>query len=82
MTAEEKLTLMDWCRNAEALASLTTRRRPLKLIGEQSGAGLRAIWRPIPIASWLDRSPNKPDEKAPIIKYFKPASVPKLDSRL
>lgn len=51
MTAEEKLTLMDWCRNAEALASLTTRRRPLKLIGDRDGAGLRAIWRPIPIAN-------------------------------
>lgn len=51
MNADEKLTLMDWCRNAKALASLTTRRRPPKLVGDRDGLGLRAIWRPIPIAN-------------------------------
>lgn len=51
MNADEKLTLMDWCRNAQALSMLTTRNRPLKLVGNHDGPGLRAIWRPIPIAS-------------------------------
>ncbi len=50
MKAEEKLTLMDWCRNAEALNTLTTKRCPHKLVGDNKGKGLRAIWRPIAIS--------------------------------
>ena len=50
MTADEKLALMDWCRNADALQALITRLRPVKIVGRTGGAALRAIWRPLPIA--------------------------------
>lgn len=50
MNAEEKLTLIDWCRDRSAMQSLTSKVQPLKLLRHQDGSGLRAIWRPISIA--------------------------------
>lgn len=50
MTAEEKLTLIDWCRNSSALNYLTRQNRPLKMLGNRDGTALKAIWRPVSIA--------------------------------
>ena len=50
MTAEEKLALMDWCRNETAISALASKGRPLKLVQQSESAGLRAIWQPVPIA--------------------------------
>ena len=51
MAAEEKLALMEWCRDEAAINALTGQNRPRKLVKHSEISGLRAIWRPIPIAT-------------------------------
>ena len=51
MTAEEKLALMAWCRDEAAIHTLTNPTHPRKLVKHSEASGLRAIWRPIPIAT-------------------------------
>ena len=50
MTAEEKLALIDWCRNETAVSVLAGRKHPLKLVRQPQTTALRAIWRPVAIA--------------------------------